>query len=195
MSNPKLYAHWATQARRLHQVIPFKRFLLSMDEIRNGGGCLACRDRHIPMAEILGDCITRQRAILKSLDPRIEVLIWSDMLDPAHNAHNNYCGVAGDFTDSWKYVPKDLVIMCWNHKIRNKSLPFFSDRGFRTMGAAYYDSGDLQNSRDWLDSLMRTPHAQGILYTTWEKQYGLLPDFGDLVSKFAAASRTPPVGK
>jgi len=134
------------------------------------------------MAEILGDCITRQRAILKALDPAMEVLIWSDMLDPAHNAHDKYYGVVGDFTGSWKYVPKDLVIMCWHHKIREESLGFFSRQGFRTFGAAYYDADGLTNPREWLASLQKTPNAQGIMYTTWEKKYGLLAGFGDLVS-------------
>ena len=138
------------------------------------------------MAEILGDCITRQHAILKSIDPEIKVLIWSDMLDPAHNAHDNYYGVVGDFTGSWKYVPKDLTIMCWYHEIRDKSLGFFSKQGFCTLGAAYYDSEDLSNCREWLDSLRNTPKAQGIMYTTWERKYGLLADFGDLVSSTLA---------
>jgi hypothetical protein len=188
MSNPKLYEYWEAQARRLRQVIPFKRFLLSMDEIRNGGGCLLCRNRRLSMAEILGDCITRQRAIFKAIDPSIEVLIWSDMLDPAHNAHDNYYGVVGDFTDSWKYVPQDLTMVCWYYDIRNESLRFFSSHGFRTLGAAYYDADDLTNPRQWLVSLRKTPHAQGIMYTTWERKYSLLGEFGDLVTKNASES-------
>jgi hypothetical protein len=182
MSNPKLYDYWNTQVRRLYEVVKFKRFLLSMDEIRNGGGCAACRQRGLSMAEILGDCITRQRAILKGLDPEMEVLVWSDMLDPAHNAHADYYGVVGDFTGSWKHVPKDVVMMCWYHDLRDKSLPFFSNQGFRTFGAAYYDADDLTNPREWLASLRRTPQARGIMYTTWQKKYGLLGGFGDLVS-------------
>jgi hypothetical protein len=67
----------------------------------------------------------------------IEVMIWSDMLDPAHNARDNYYGVVGDFTGSWEHVPKDLTILCWYHAIRDQSLEFFSIRGFRTFGAAY----------------------------------------------------------
>lgn len=134
------------------------------------------------MAEILGDCITRQHAIFKAIDPEMEVMIWSDMLDPAHNAHGNYYGVVGDFTGSWKYVPKDLTMMCWYHKIRDTSLAFFSAQGFRTFGAAYYDADDLVGCAEWLKSLGNTPNAQGIMYTTWEKKYRLLSDFGDLVS-------------
>ena len=147
MSNPELYTYWEEQARMLHEILGFKRFLLSMDEIRNGGGCRSCQERGISMAEILGDCITRQRAIFKVIDPEIEVMIWSDMLDPSHNARDNYYGVVGDFTGSWEHVPKDLTILCWYHAIRDQSLEFFSTRGFRTFGAAYYDAADLASSR------------------------------------------------
>jgi hypothetical protein len=166
MSNPRLYEYWEKQAKRLHEVLGYKRFLLSMDEIRNGGGCLLCKRRGISM----------------EIDPEIEVLIWSDMLDPAHNARGNYYGVVGDFTGSWKHVPRDLTIMCWYHKIREKSLAFFSREGFRTFGAAYYDADDLTNPREWLASLRKTPSARGIMYTTWRKKYKLLAGFGDLVS-------------
>ena len=182
MSNPELYAYWEQQAKELHRMITFKKFLLDMDEIRNGGGCELCHQSGKSMAEILGECITKQHKILKRLDPEMEVLIWSDMLDPNHYAHDNYYGVVGDFTDSWKHVPKDLIMMCWYHKIRDKSLGFFSERGFRTSGAAYYDADDLTNPRQWLSSLRRTRTAQGIMYTTWEKKYRLLPGFGNLVS-------------
>ncbi len=182
MSNPALYDYWREQLQALYRVVPFKRFLLSMDEIRNGGGCRTCRERGLSMAEILGDCITRQHDMLRALDPNMQVLIWSDMLDPAHNAHNHYYGIVGDFTGSWRHVPRDLTIMCWYHKIREPSLAFFSEHGFATMGAAYYDADDLTGSRQWLESLRRTPGAKGILYTTWERKYDLLGAFGDMVS-------------
>ena len=118
-----------------------------------------------------------------SADPGIEVMIWSDMIDPAHNARSHYYGVVGDFTGSWKYIPSDMTIMCWYHKIRDESLTFFSGHGFRTFGAAYYDAENLTSSKEWLVSLKKTPQAQGIMYTTWEQKYQLLPAFGDLVAK------------
>ncbi|HOX08480.1 MAG TPA: hypothetical protein PK280_18940 [Planctomycetota bacterium] len=180
MSNPRLYEHWAAEAKRLHEVLGYRKFLLAMDEIRNGGGCRSCQDRKLTMGEILGDCVTKQREILKKIDPGIEVLIWSDMLDPAHNARANYYGVIGDFSGSWKGVPRDVVIMCWYHQIRDKSLAHFSREGFRTCAAGYYDAADLDGCREWLESLRKTPGARGIMYTTWEKKYQLLGKFGDL---------------
>jgi hypothetical protein len=183
MSNPALYTYWEEEARALYAIHQFKKFLLSMDEIRNGGGCELCRKSGKSMAQILGDCITRQCEILKRLDPGMEVYIWSDMLDPYHNARDNYYNVVGDFTGSWEYVPKDLIIFCWYHKIRDQSLRFFSSKGFRTAGASYYDADDLSNVRDWLASLEQTPNAVGIMYTSWRQKYNLLDEFGKLVSE------------
>ncbi|HHN45816.1 MAG TPA: hypothetical protein ENN09_00105 [Planctomycetes bacterium] len=183
MSNPALYDYWEEQARRLHAVFRYKKILLSMDEIRNGGGCLLCRNSGMSMAEILGDCITKQYNIFKRIDPGIEVLIWSDMLDPAHNARGDYYGVVGDFTGSWKHVPRELIIACWYHRIRDESLRFFSEQGFRTLGAAYYDADNLRGCEEWLVSLKKTRGAVGIMYTSWERKYELLAGFGELVSR------------
>ncbi len=186
MSEPKVYAIWRSQARAVHRHLAPSRVLLSADEIRAGGSCRACRSRKLSMAEILGDCITRQAAIFRELNPDCELLVWSDMLDPHHNAQGNYYLVEGDFTGSWNHVPEDLVIVCWHRGIRQKSLEHFSRLGFRALAGAYYDTPTLANCRQWLDSLDRTPGAVGIMYTTWQNKYDLLGAFGDLVSERAA---------
>lgn len=183
MSEPEVYEIWETQSRLLREHLAPTKFLLSMDEIRAGGSCTACKARNMTMGQILGDCITRQMELLRKYNPGCEVLCWSDMLDPNHNAHGNYYMVDGDFSGSWECVPKDLIIACWYYDIRDRSLAFFAQRGFRTFGAAYYDGDDLSNCQGWLDSLRRTPNAMGIMYTTWRNKYDLLAGFGDLVSR------------
>lgn len=181
MSEPELYEIYRQEARLLHQYLKPKKYLLSMDEIRAGGSCATCRGRNISMAEILGDCITKQVNIMHENNPGAEIFIWSDMLDPNHNAHGNYYLVDGDFTGSWNYIPKDLRIVCWYYDKRDKSLKFFSDLGFQTVAGAYYDGDTLDNPKGWLESLDQTPGARGIMYTTWQNKYALLADFGDLV--------------
>jgi hypothetical protein len=52
MGEPKVYEIWRDAARRLHQAIAPPRYLLSMDEIREGGTCEACRGRN--MGELVG---------------------------------------------------------------------------------------------------------------------------------------------
>lgn len=183
MSEPETYEIWRKQARLLQDLIGGKRFLLSMDEIRAGGTCEACRNRGISMAEILGDCITKQTEMLREMNPEADVAIWSDMLDPNHNARANYYMVDGDYSGSWNFIPKDLVIMCWYYAKRRESLAHFSGLGFRTFAGAYYDGDTLENPKGWLEALDQTPNAIGIMYTTWQNKYALLADFGDLVSK------------
>lgn len=182
MSEPEVYQIWQKQAQLMHQHLAPAKYLLSMDEIRAGGSCEACKQRNLSMAQILGDCITKQVNILRQANPKAEVLIWSDMLDPNHNAHGNYYLVEGDYTGSWQYVPEDLTIVCWYYEKRNESLGFFSQHGFRTLAGAYYDGDTLDNPRGWLDVLDKTPQAVGIMYTTWQNKYDLLAPFGDLVA-------------
>ena len=182
MSEPKLYDIWAKQVALIQKHLAPKQWFLSMDEVRAGGSCKACKDRKMSMAQILGDCITRQFEMIRHVNPQAEVYVWSDMLDPNHNAHGNYFLVDGDFTDSWKYVPKDLRIVCWYYERREKSLAHFSKLGFKTLAGAYYDGDTLENCKGWLESLDRTPGAVGIMYTTWGSKYKLLGPFGDLTS-------------
>ncbi len=183
MSEPKVYAIWDEQARLIRRHLAPRRVLLSMDEVRAGGSCRACKQRGLSMAEILGDCITRQERMLRQANPGIEVWCWSDMLDPNHNARGDYYLVEGDFSGSWNHVPKDLGIVCWYYKKRRESLDHFSRLGFPTLAGAYYDGDTLENPRGWLDAMKRIPRCRGIMYTTWRNKYALLAPFGDLVSK------------
>jgi hypothetical protein len=182
MSEPEVYEIWRKEARLIQQHLAPNKYLLSMDEIRAGGACQACKSRNLTMAQILGDCVTRQTQILHNVNPDAEVLVWSDMFDPNHNAHGNYFLVDGDFTGSWNYIPKDLTIVCWYYKKRNESLGFFSSLGFRTLAGAYYDGDTLENPKGWLEALDATPGACGIMYTTWRNKYKLLAPFGHLVT-------------
>ncbi len=142
----------------------------------------ACRERGLSMAEILGDCITRQTEMLRDVNPEADVLVWSDMLDPNHNARAGYYLVDGDYTGSWEHIPKDLVIMCWYYARRRESLAHFSSLGFRTFAGAYYAvTRSTIRAGGWRRS-PRRPGASGIMYTTWQNKYALLADFGDLVS-------------
>jgi hypothetical protein len=181
MGEPKTYEIWRDMARRIHAAVAPPRYVLSMDEIREGGTCEACRGRN--MGQLLGECLTKQFQMLREVNPKVDVWVWSDMLDPNHNAHGNYYLVQGDYTGSWNYVPKEMGIVTWYYEKRALSLPFFSKLGFRTLAGAYYDADTLDNPRGWLEELYKTPNAQGIMYTTWQNKYALLEEFAKLVSQ------------
>jgi hypothetical protein len=186
MSEPKLFDIWRTQARLIHQHLAPSKYLLNMDELRTGGSCETCKKRGLTMAQILGECVTRQFDLIRAVNPKAEIFVWSDMFDPNHNANPErpyYYLAEGTYVDSWKYLPKEMGIVCWNYRIREASLRHFSNLGFRTLAGAYYDADTLENPKGWLEALDATPGACGILYTTWLNKYELLPAFGDLVSK------------
>ncbi|RKY05323.1 hypothetical protein DRP77_01360 [Candidatus Poribacteria bacterium] len=179
MAEPKLYEIWEREAELLWKYLRYRKVLLSMDEIRMGGSCAACRGRD--MAKLLGECITKQVRILRKFNPEAEIYIWSDMLDPNHNAHADYYLVEGDFTGSWNYVPKDLIIAVWGGRPREESLRFFADKGFRILIACYYDADTLDDVRGWLELAREIPGVRGFMYTTWRRRYELLEEFGDMI--------------
>lgn len=185
MSEPKLYEVWETQVKLVHQHLAPAKYMLNMDEVRTGGSCVACKSRGLSLAQILGDSITRQYEMIKQVNPEAEIFVWSDMLDPNHNANPEreyYYLAQGNYAGSWNYIPKDLRIICWYFNRRVPSLAHFSSLGHQTVAGAYYDADDLENVKGWLEALDDTPGAIGILYTTWLDKYDLLDEFGDLAS-------------
>ena len=183
MSEPAVYEIWRRQLPLIEKYLSPRKYFLSMDEVRVGGFCEACRSRHLSMAALLGDCLARQYQMIRAANPGAQVYVWSDMFDPNHNARDQYYLIDGSFEGTWKYLPKDLIVACWYFEKRDLSLGFFSSLGYRTLAGAYYDADDLKNPQAWLESLRRTRGAVGIMYTTWENKYQLLPAFGDLLAK------------
>ncbi len=179
MAEPELYNIFNDEARRLWDRLHPRRVFLFMDEIRMGGSCDACRHRN--MAQLLGECITRQVQAFRMHDSLIQCYIWSDMLDSNHNATANYELVEGDFTGSWNYVPTDLVIAVWGREPRENSMQFFAQNNFQILVACYYDADNLNDVIGWIQLAQRTPRVRGFMYTTWRPRYDFLAAFGNLV--------------
>jgi hypothetical protein len=179
MAEPELDEIFDHEARLLAERLHPRRVLLNTDEIRMGGTCRACAGRD--MAKLLGECVTKQAAAIRRYSPQAQIYVWSDMFDPNHNAHGNYYLVQGDFTGSWKCVPKDLIMAVWGGEPREKSLRFFAGQGFSTLVSCYYDADNLDDVRCWLELARPLPNVRGFMYTPWTKKYELLPAFGDLL--------------
>ncbi len=179
MAEPAVAEIFDHEARLLAEQVHPRRVLLNMDEVRMAGTCRACAGRNL--GELLGECVTTQAKAIRRYSPATRVYVWSDMLDPNHNAHGNYYLARGDFTGSWDHVPKDLVIAVWGGEPRPKSLEFFAGRGFATLVACYYDADDLAEVKSWMKLGAQTPQLRGFMYTPWQMKYSLLPAFGDLL--------------
>jgi hypothetical protein len=182
ISEPQVYELWRAQLEMVRDVLDPAGYLLAMDEVRAGGWCRTCESDGLDAGERLGHTITRQVAMIDEVDPGSDVLVWSDMLDPNHNAHDDYFLYKGDFGGSWKHIPRGLIITCWYYDKRRASLRHFERLGFRTLAGAYYDADNLEKVKGWIADLEHTRGACGIMYTTWENKYGLLEQFGKLVT-------------
>ncbi len=179
MAEPELYEIFDHEAKLLAERLRPKRVLLNTDEVRMGGTCKACAGRDL--AQLLGECVTRQAAAIRRYSPGAQVYVWSDMFDPNHNARPNYYLVQGDFTGSWKYVPQDLILTVWGGGPREKSLRFFADQRFPTLIGCYYDAENLDDVKQWRTVAKPLSNVRGFMYTPWTKRYDLLPAFGELL--------------
>ena len=114
LSEPKLDQILVEQARRVNDLFHPRTFFMSHDEIRVANWCKACRDRKMTPGAMLADNVRRCTQILKSLNPRARVVVWSDMFDPTHNAVNSYYLVNGSLKGSWEGLSRDVIIANWN---------------------------------------------------------------------------------
>ncbi|MCS7180825.1 MAG: hypothetical protein NZ891_05690 [bacterium] len=179
MTEPEIYEIFEHEAKLLWENLSYKKVLLNMDEVRMGGTCNVCYGRD--MARLLGECVTRQAEILRKYNPKVEIYIWSDMFDPNHNAKSYYYLVEGDFTGSWNYIPKDIIIAVWGGKPREKSLEFFYNHGFKVLIACYYDANNMEDVKGWYEISKKFNNIIGFMYTTWQRKYNFLKDFANVL--------------
>jgi hypothetical protein len=183
LSEPKLQAVLLDQARRVNALFHPKTFFMSHDEIRFANWCQACQDRKQSPGQLLAanarDCL----AILKRLNPRARVVIWSDMFDPYHNAVDQYYLVNGSLKNAWTGLPRDVIIANWNSGKAKDSLAFFASRGHRQLIAGYYDADDLSDLERWRSAAQGLSGVFGFMYTTWQSKFDLLERYGEALRK------------
>ncbi len=182
IAEPKLDELLADQARRMKAAwgASAAGWMMSHDEFRTLGWCNACVQSHQTPGQLLAGNVAR---CAKLLAPD-RTYVWNDMFDPTHNAiPGPYYLVNGPWTDSWLGLPKDVVIMNWNHDKRAESLRFFTARGHKQIVATYYDDPALGQSRNWVETAGKDANVIGFMYTTWKNDYTQLESFAKLVGK------------
>ncbi len=121
---------------------------------------------------------------LRALSPSSRVLVWSDMFDVHHNAKDKYYLVNGSLAKT--VLPREVAVMNWNSGHRSESLKYFSERGHHQFIAGFYDSGP-EEIVDWLNVVEKEaiPNVDGVMYTTWRRDYSKLEMFSELVKQHA----------
>jgi hypothetical protein len=111
------------------------------------------------------------------------------MFDPNHNAKKTgrYYLVKGEgpWYESWKGLPKDVVVVNWNQN-NPDTLKFFADLGNPQVLAGYYDA-DPKDITKWLKLSGGVAGVRGVMFTTWQSNYKDLETFAGLIRAAAPA--------
>ena len=180
LSEPKVYELLRDQAKRVNDLFKPKTYFMSHDEMRVAGWCRSCQETKKTPGELLAENATRCVRILRDVNPKAEIVVWSDMFDPHHNAVKNFYLVNGSWEESWKGLPKDVIIANWNGGKEKASLKWFSDRGHSQIMAGYYDAG-LDGFKHWHEAAKGVKGVNGFMYTTWQHNYKHLEEYGKMM--------------
>jgi hypothetical protein len=168
------------QARRVQQLLEPKTFFFGHDELRVAGWCRTCQASGQTPGALLARNVRRCVDLVKEVNPKARVVVWSDLIDPQHNAVDHYYLVNGTLAESWQGLPKEILIANWNSGKAAASLRWFAGRGHEQFVAGYYDSGP-DNFRRWDQAARGVSGVRGFRYTTWANRYDQLEAFGDLL--------------
>jgi hypothetical protein len=178
LSEPKVFEIVSDQVRRVEKLFAPKTYFLSHDEIRVANWSQPERASGETAGRLLAKNVRKCVEIVRQINPRAELCIWSDMFDPHHNAVDPFYLVNGDLAGSWEGLPKDVTIVNWNSGKPTKSLPFFAGRGHSQILAGYYD-GPPQKIADWLNAGRDVRGVDGVMYTTWRSHFDDLEKFAE----------------
>jgi hypothetical protein len=188
MSEEKTYQVFERAFSRLSSLLGRpKRYLLSYSELATGASCALCKSTGKTPGELLANNVRRFAGIVRKVRPGAEVLVWHDMFDPGHNAHDHYYLVEGTLEGSWEGLDKDIIIVNWSYGKRESSMKFFAKRGHRQISSAYVDYIDRMGMdykkwvSDWLATMDSHPRVLGIMYNTERNRYSELDTFSRTV--------------
>jgi hypothetical protein len=187
-------ATWLTKhAQILSQIFPAgSGYFMSHDEMRQIQACPLCSPA-MTTAPLLSYNIQNSYKLLQAVSPGAPAYIWSDMIDPYHNAVANYYQVDGTLVGSWQGVPGNIIIMNWNLGKLAQSTTFFAgkDPAYQASGgnvfhnqiiSGYYDSGNgATSAQKELTGITGVPGVLGFMYTTWKDDYTQLQQYADTV--------------
>jgi hypothetical protein len=178
LTEPKVFEVLADQVHRVEKLFAPSIYFLSHDEIRVANWSEPERKSGKSAGQVLAENVRRCVAIVRKANPDARLCIWSDMFDPHHNAVKDYYLVNGDLAGSWEGLPKEVLVINWNHGQAAKSLPFFGRRGHEQVLAGYYD-GPVDNIRTWLSTGRDLGGVHGAMYTTWRSNFADLERFAE----------------
>jgi hypothetical protein len=175
MSEPALYPILEKEIVWLRDNLQPDAYFMAHDEIRQQGWDDTCVKTGKTCGEILAENARRCAAIIEKVDPGKPIVVWSDCFDAFHNARR----ITEDgapfrmyldktpWWGSWEGLPKQVGIMNWSGG-KPDSFKFFADLGHQQIISGV----DAKKIGDWLKAVGSNPGVVGVMYTTWDGDFG-----------------------
>ena len=155
-----------------------RKLHVNHDEIGLVNSDSRCIKRHLKEYELVAYQINRMRDIIKKHDPKVDMIMWADCVNPYHNAGLKLLEKTGEL------LKKDIIMAHWYYTAENyqqKDLlemgaNYLLNRGFRTYGSPW---DHLVNHQAWERILLKNaenPDFMGLMHTEWysdDRSYGL----------------------
>lgn len=205
IQEPRVFELMEEQVRKTLKVWPTGSLFMNYDEIRIGGWEAQPQGENLTPGQMLAQHVRRGVEIIRKHTPRTKIYVWSDMFDKYHNAfpfdepafepgRRSYYLCKGNWDGSWEGLPREVVLMNWNGtENAAKSLRWFAGRGHRQVIAGYYDGDPRQNIEMWIKASEGVSNIDGMMYTTWQDNFGKMPEFFRLLRELSHSS--PPARK
>lgn len=198
---PPEYMAWQrTGYEKIKALYPTsQKFFINYDEWRIMNWDPSCQ--YASAGAYLAGTMTAMQAMVKQVNPGVELYVWNDMFDPNMNAIDKYFMVNGSLLGAADGIHPNTVIVNWTQRnvyvdpppipLQQSSLKFFHDRNLKQVIALYYD--DLPLTDEWLDNLDAAEAdgvtgVDGFMYTTWVDN-GKYDDLAAVASKIKARAK------
>ncbi|HJN74509.1 MAG TPA: hypothetical protein QGF58_11300 [Myxococcota bacterium] len=178
LTEPAVHTWVADNLAAVAERFPEAPAVFSMhDEMRHMNTCGACAGTGQSAGELLADHMVSIQAAVETARPGSRLLVWSDMFDPNHNAHDDYYLVDGDISGSWEGLEQDVLLVNWLHS--PESLAHFDGLGHDQVIAGFYDSGDGAASAASEKEEAAGIELAGMMYTTWTGDWSQLEAYAE----------------
>jgi len=146
-------------------------FCLDVDETRVLAFDKRCMDSGKTRSQIWADDIRYYYQTTRKANPAARISLWSDMLDPAHNATVYQTEEAVAILK--QYGMTDIIMIPWNDDVAEKSVRFFFEQGFPTMPSCQGQTEEGISDAPLWAMLLRNYYQSssipfGLMHCRWE---------------------------
>lgn len=175
-SEEAVYLQFAKNIDQVIRCFQPKKIHVNHDEIGIVNSDSRCQRRGLQDYELIADQINRMHEIIKKCDANVDMIMWSDSVNPYHNAGKKNLEKTCDLLN------RDIIMAHWYYAAENYEevdvlelgAKFFIDRGFRTYGCPW---DNLINHQAWekvLANYRSQPLMCGLMHTQWgDRDQGL----------------------